>query len=155
MQLPELHINLIEIMAVKRYIPIRGIKAHLAIFLERRLLKKYFPFLKFQVKVGKLICYGHFQPTEYSRVFQYRLEWIPGNPPKVFPINPYIEYDDDIHMYNDGSLCLYYPKDFSYDSRSSHIHETIIPWTHEWFVFYELYLIKGKWLHPYVEHKRI
>lgn len=141
-------------MAVKRYIPVRGIKKHLVILLERRLLKKHFPFLKFQIKDGKLFCYGHFQPTEYSPTFNYRVEWEPGCPPKVFPINPQISYDDDIHMYADGSLCLYYPKDFVY-SIKSHIHETIIPWAHEWFVFYELYQIKGRWLHPYVEHNKI
>jgi hypothetical protein len=142
-------------MADKSYIPIRGIKIYWSIFLERKLLKKHFPFLSFQIKDGKLVCYGHFKPTEYSPIFYYKVEWIPGSSPKVFTIRPHIEYDDDIHMYGDGSLCLYYPKDFIYDSKSSHIYETIIPWTHEWFLFYELYLIKGRWLHPYVEHKKI
>ena len=142
-------------MAVKIYIPIRGIRKHLSIFLERKLLIKHFPFLKIEVINSRLICHGYFQPTEFSPIFHYKVEWEPGISPKVFPVNPKIEYDDDIHIYNDGSLCLYYPKDFIYDTRSSHIHETIIPWTHEWFLFYELYLIKGRWIHPYVEHKRI
>jgi hypothetical protein len=141
-------------MAVKRYIPIKGIKSHLVMLIERTLLKKHFPFLKFEIREGCLICHGHFQPTEYSPTFYYRLEWKPGYTPKVFPANPQIEYDDEIHMYSNGSLCLYYPKDFVY-SNKCHIYETIIPWTHEWFVFYELYLIKGRWLHPYVEHKKI
>lgn len=141
-------------MVVKQYIPIRGVKKHLAILLEKRLLKKYFPFLKFHIKDRKLLCYGYFQPSEYSPIFHYRVEWEPEFSPKVFPINPQIDYDDDIHMYSDGSLCLYYPKDFIYNSKS-HIYETIIPWVHEWYIFYELYQIKGIWLHPYVEHKKI
>ncbi|PKQ44210.1 hypothetical protein [Confluentibacter flavum] len=141
-------------MAVKRYIPIRGMKTHLAILLEIRLLKKHFPFLKFQIKNGKLLCHGYFQPSEFSPVFHYIVEWCPNASPKVFPLSPKIAYNDDIHMYSDGSLCLYYPKDFLYTCKS-HIHETIIPWTHEWFVFYELYQIIGRWLHPYVEHKKI
>ena len=147
-------INLIEIMAAKRYIPLKGVKIYLAIMIEMKLLKRSFSFLRFQVIDQKLICYGNCQPTHYSPVFKYRIEWTPGQNPKVFPVNPTIKYDDDIHMYNDGSLCLYYPKDFIYDFKS-HIHETIVPWVHEWFLFYELYLIKGKWLHPYVEHKKI
>lgn len=142
-------------MAISRYIPFHGIKKDLAIFLERKLLKKHFPFLRFQIRDGKLFCYGYFQPSEFSITYHYRIEWEPGAPPKVFPINPHIDYDDDIHIYREGNLCLYYPKDFIYDCQSSHIHETIIPWTHEWFVFYELYLIKGRWLHPYVEHRKI
>lgn len=142
-------------MAVKNYIPYRGIKNHLAILLEKRLLKKHFPFLKFQILNGQLFCYGYFQPSEFSITYYYRVEWKPGVAPKVFPMNPHIEYDDEIHIYKEGNLCLYYPKDFVYNVNSSHIHETIIPWAHEWFVFYELYLIKGRWLHPYVEHRKI
>ena len=142
-------------MAVKRYIPLRGIRKHIAILKEIKLLKKNFSFLKFEVKIGKLICYGHFQPSNYSPTFRYKIEWMPGFHPKVFPLSPKITYNDNIHLYKDGSLCLYYPKDFSYDCISSHLHETIIPWTHEWFLFYELYLIKGYWLHPYVDHKKI
>ncbi|OYU79260.1 MAG: hypothetical protein CFE23_14830 [Flavobacterium sp. BFFFF1] len=141
-------------MGVRRYIPVRGIKKHLAIRVEMKLLKNNFPFLKFQIREGKLICYGSCQPTDLSPIFNYRIEWAPGLNPKVFVISPQIEYDDDIHMYSDKSLCLYYPKDFIYDFKS-HIHDTIVPWTHEWFLFYELYQIKGKWLHPYVDHKKI
>lgn len=142
-------------MVVRRYIPLRGIRKHLLILLEKQLLNRHFPFLRFKIEFGKLLCYGFFQPTPYSPVYHYRLEWEPGTAPKVFPVNPQIAYDDDIHMYAEGCLCLYYPKEFVYDVDKSHLHETIIPWTHEWFVFYELYLIKGRWLHPYVDHKRI
>lgn len=141
-------------MAAKNYIPIPGIKAHLAILHEIRLLKKYFPFLRCKIYYKTLLCYGYFKPTDFSPIFNYRIEWQPGFAPKVFPTNPQIEYNDDIHLYSDGSLCLYYPKDFIY-SLNSHLHDTIIPWTHEWFIFYELYQITGKWLHPYVEHKKI
>lgn len=141
-------------MALRSYIPIRGIKKHLAILVEIRLLKKYYPFLEFQTKDNKLFCNGFFQPTEYSPTYYYRVEWEPGFPPRVFPTIPQIEYNEDIHLYADGSLCLYYPKDFVY-SIKSHLHDTILPWVHEWFVFYELYQIKGRWIHPYVEHNKI
>jgi hypothetical protein len=32
------------------------------------------------------------------------------------------------------------------------IHETIIPWTAEWLVFYELWKISGKWMGPAALH---
>ena len=146
--------NRIETMAVKKYIPLKGINKFLAIHLEIKLLKKYFSFLKFHIKGNKLFCNGFFQPTVHSPIYHYRLEWEPGTAPKVFPVRPSIALHPDIHMYADGSLCLYYPKDFVY-SEKSNIHDTILPWAHEWFVFYELYQIKGRWLHPYVEHNKI
>lgn len=141
-------------MAVKIYIPVKGIKKYLAIESEIRLLKVHFSFLKFQIKKNKLFCTGSFQPTIHSPVYRYRLEWEPGCNPKAFITSPQIEIDPEIHMYSDGSLCLYYPKDFIYNEKS-HLYETIVPWAHEWFVFYELYQIKGRWLHPYVEHNKI
>ena len=54
-------------------------------------------------------------------------------------------------MYRDGTLCLY---DFRVQPWSSwdNIHEKIIPWTAEWLVFYELYLMCGKWLGPEAPH---
>ena len=140
-------------MVVKIYIPIRGIKKHLALMQEKHLIKKNFSFLNCQIKDGKLLCFGKCQPTEMSIVYHYRIEWEPGKNPKVFTFNPEIKYDDNIHMYSDGSLCLYYPNDFSFNIKS-HLHETIVPWIHEWYLFYELYLIKGVWLHPFVEHKK-
>ena len=49
--------------------------------------------------------------------------------------------------------CLYHKTDLAWDT-SYNLYDTIIPWTHEWIVFYELYLITGEWLHPFVPHKR-
>lgn len=101
-----------------------------------------------------LVCHGRCQPSEHSAIYEYKISYIPGRPPKVFVISPKIAYDDNIHMYRDGSLCLYYPKDYSWTA-TSNIYNTIIPWTHEWFIFYELYLLTGEWKHPFVDHKRI
>lgn len=54
-------------------------------------------------------------------------------------------------MYNDGALCLYEPRATPWKSSDS-LHEKIIPWTAEWLVFYELFLICGKWLGPEAPH---
>jgi hypothetical protein len=32
------------------------------------------------------------------------------------------------------------------------LHQKIIPWIAEWLVYYELYLICGKWLGPEAPH---
>lgn len=54
-------------------------------------------------------------------------------------------------MYGDGRLCLYDYREQPWRD-GDNIHEKIIPWTAEWLVFYELYLIRGKWLGPEAVH---
>jgi hypothetical protein len=142
-------------MGVKNYIPTHGINLTRVINLEKQLLQRHFAFLDITIHNGTLICRGFCQPTEYSVRYEYKVKFIPNQSPKVYVVEPQITYHKDIHMYSDDNrLCLYYPKDYSYNNRS-HLYETIIPWTHEWFVFYELYQVTGKWLHPFVEHNKI
>jgi hypothetical protein len=66
-------------------------------------------------------------------------------------INPHIDPKGAIHIYRDGHLCLYHPKSQPW-SGNKNIHETIIPWTAEWLIFYELYLSEGRWLGPEISH---
>lgn len=123
--------------------------------LEKHLLEKSYDFLSVNISGGILYAKGSCQPTEYSATYQYKLKFTPGIRPKVYTIEPQIAYHTDIHMYSsDNSLCLYYPNDYSFTT-SSHLYNTIIPWAHEWYLYYELYLLKGKWLHPFVDHKKI
>lgn len=121
---------------------------------EKKLIEKHYDFLDCKINKGILYCYGYYKPTEESITYSYRIKYAPLSKPKVTVTNPIISHNDDIHMYDDTSLCLYYPKDMTWDCTSHHLYETIIPWTHEWFVFYELYQFTGKWLHPEVLHKK-
>ncbi|WP_426430341.1 hypothetical protein ACPX19_12495 [Winogradskyella sp. HB-48] len=95
------------------------------------------------------------KPTDYSKEYSIELVYDGLNAPKVYVIEPEIEYHDDIHMFpKEKNLCLYHPKtdDFQWNYIKHHVFDTIIPWTLEWFVYYELYLITGKWEHPFVPH---
>ena len=56
-------------------------------------------------------------------------------------------------MYANGDLCLYHPPSQPWSAEND-LHNTIIPWTAEWLVFYELYLSEGVWLGPQVEHDK-
>lgn len=121
---------------------------------EAHLVMENYGFIICKIQNGGLYCYGNYQPTLESEIYHYRVKYIPSNRPVVTLTNPIIEYSDEIHMYpKDNSLCLYHSSDLVWNS-TSHLHDTIIPWTHEWFVFYELYLFTGKWLHPAVPHKK-
>lgn len=141
-------------MGARAIFPKHKINPHSIVLLEKHLLEKHFAFLKVALSRGVLMCRGYFQPSEFSPLYKYKIIYKPLAPPKVFVVEPKIEYSDDIHMYGDKSLCLYYPPDFRW-GEAVHIYDTILPWVHEWFVFYELYLITGKWHHPFVEHKKI
>jgi len=146
-------------MAVKDFIPKHRLNPAHLLQLEMGLLQKHYGFLTSKIVGGVLYVYGYCQPTEHSIIYQYKVIYDPRNPlkfpPKVYVTEPQIGYNDDIHMYSDDHrLCLYYPRDYSW-TENSRLFDTIIPWTHKWFLYYELYLISGKWEHPFVEHRKL
>jgi hypothetical protein len=80
-------------------------------------------------------------------MYQIKINYTPGRPPKVFVLNSDMEFQDHsfTHFYPaDNSLCLYYPGDLAWSDKH-HLHDKIIPWLAEWLVFYELYQITGRW----------
>lgn len=86
--------------------------------------------------------------------YDIKIVYAPGAPPKVFVLNPEVEYRNHAHTHfypADNSLCLYYPGDLYWTARH-HLHDTIIPWLAEWLVFYELYQITGRWESASVDH---
>ena len=136
----------------KKYQPIRLVNYQAVIGREKSLLQQNYAFLKCEIQNGVLYCYGEFQPTVYSINYHYRVKYSPQSVPKVTVIYPVIDYNDEIHMYpKSNSLCLYHKTDLVWDT-NCHLYNTIIPWTHEWFVFYELFKISGRWEHPFVPH---
>lgn len=137
-----------------KYISSKKLNPGLIINREKSLISRHYEHITCTIKSGKLICKGQYQPTKESPVYEYRITYSPAQRPSVHVISPHIAYHDDIHMYpKDNSLCLYHKTDMIWDSNTSHLYDTIIPWTHEWFVFYELYQFSGKWFHPFVPHK--
>lgn len=118
---------------------------------ERTAIKEEYDFLDCSITSYGLICQGTFSIPELTRDYEVKIKLDLPKYPKVFVINPKIEFNPKIHMYRDGSLCLHYPKDNSFKTTNM-IFDTIIPWTSEWLIFYELYKLKGKWLGKYVRH---
>lgn len=122
---------------------------------EKKLIEANYDDLNCRISNGKLICNGMTKPTEYSQEYEFKIIYEGTSSPDVFVVRPQIEYNDEIHLFpKNKSLCLYHPEtdDFLWDFRKHNLFDTIIPWTLEWFVYYELYLITGKWEHPAVGH---
>lgn len=98
-----------------------------------------------------LICSGYIKPDESSPNYKIKLRYKYGKEPSVYIIEPEIKKVSATHVYKEGCLCLYYPKEQPW-STDHLIADTIIPWTAEWLLYYELYLITGKWEGPEVSH---
>lgn len=125
---------------------------------EKKLIESHYDFLKCSIKQNKLICVGKVKPTEYSKEYSIKLVYNGLDVPRVYVVEPEIEYHDDIHMFpKEKNLCLYHSEtdDFHWNFRKDNVYDTIIPWALEWFVYYELYLITGEWEHPFVAHNAI
>src|SRR5438552_2083619 len=100
------------ILGAKSFIPKSVKNDAWIVALEKHLLKKHYEFLDVKTVGCNLKCIGHCKPSEHSILYSYEIKFTPQKPPNVYVINPLIEYHKDIHMYQDNSLCLYYPKDF-------------------------------------------
>lgn len=98
-----------------------------------------------------LICEGIIRPDEHSPRYKIKIRYRFGSVPKVYVLEPDIQMNAKTHVYDDESLCLFFPKDHPWTDEKL-ISETIIPWTAEWLLYYELYLITGKWDGPEAEH---
>lgn len=123
---------------------------------EKKFIENNFDFLKCTIKNETLVCEGVCKPTPFSIEYKFQITYNGKTSPKVTVIDPQISYNDDIHMFpSDNSLCLYHSSDMIWDFKKHHLFDTIIPWTIEWFVFYEIYLISGRWEHPFIPHKSI
>lgn len=91
-----------------------------------------------------MVCRGQIQPTESSRQYRIEVAYEPWDIPEIRVLEPEIKPHAAIHIYKEGPLCVYYWKEQPWLDRY-HLHETVIPWTAEWLVFYELYLLTGIW----------
>lgn len=118
---------------------------------QKFLVEKHFPCFRCRCRRGVLECEGRITPSDLCSEYQVRIRYARGDYPRVRVVSPEILSSPDIHTFGDGTLCLYYPKDQPW-GRMDNLHETIIPWTAEWLVFYELFLITGEWRGPAAPH---
>jgi len=118
---------------------------------EQTLIRRHFPFLETRITGLALICRGSVKPTEQSGRYKIEIVHTGVAAPQVRILNPTIEFSSEIHMYRNGTLCLYDWREQPWQ-RNWRLHETVIPWTAEWLVFYELFLLTGRWLGKAAEH---
>ncbi len=115
-------------------------------------MKATFPQFCWRItRLGGVEWKGTLQPTPDSTVYEVMIVHEPDRMPRVWVERPSIR-KDAWHRYPDGSLCLYWPKEWRWTPRES-LAETIVPWTAFWLYYYELWCIAGDWLGPSSPHR--
>lgn len=89
---------------------------------------------------------GTLQPRLTSPTYCLQVTYRLGDIPRVRVLKPELARDAP-HLYNDRSLCLYWPKEWRW-TESEAIGDTLLPWAALWLYYYELWLDTGEWLGP-------
>lgn len=133
------------------HIPKSDGEKHRRIIAENLLIQERFPFLHTRMAGTRLVCRGRIQPTESSAVYRIEVLFEPWSAPEVRILEPVIKPEGKLHFYRSGALCLYDWREQPWERRW-HLADTVIPWTAEWLVFYEIYQLTGKWTGPSAVH---
>jgi hypothetical protein len=126
-----------------------------AINLARQLvaLKSAIPGSSGRISRGQLECTVPIRPTPASRTYRARIRYKHQDSPHVHIVEPTLALHPESghlpHVYPGNELCLFYPGEW--DQRMF-LANTILPWTSEWLLHYEIWLTTGQWtgggLHP-------
>jgi hypothetical protein len=121
-----------------------GAEGYRRFAMQKKLMGMHFPGFSCSYSKRCLTCIGSITPEEGCVTYTVKIDYVASHSPQVWVISPKIEHNNDIHLYRDGSLCLFYPTETPW-KHTDNLHEKIVPWTAEWLVYYELYLLTGVW----------
>ncbi|WP_370217316.1 hypothetical protein [Kitasatospora sp. GAS1066B] len=109
-------------------------------------IKAVLPAAQGTVRGGELVCTVPLQPTPASRHYMARIAYRHRRRPCVTITEPPLTLHPRAtalpHVYPGGDLCLYLPGEWKENMLLAH---TILPWTSEWLLHYELWLVTGRW----------
>jgi len=121
------------------------------LLMERKAVESRFPQFAL-VRDGEQLVWMGKLTTNRGEVYEIALYYpddFPISPPRVFPIVPTItswknEAAGELkHQYADGALCLYDPKDRTFNQNST--AATVIAVAAAWLFAYETWLDSGEW----------
>lgn len=113
-------------------------------------MARRFPGFRFQRPA--MSWYGHLQPAEDAARYRVAVTYRPPKCPKVWVRDPK-PHADAPHRYSDRSLCLYDPRVGEWHP-GLFLSETLVPWTAEWLLYYEAWLVdpERRWFGPEASH---
>jgi hypothetical protein len=114
--------------------------------LQQARIEAVLPEAEVSIHRGELVCTMYLQPTPACRRYTARIVYRHRRQPRVTITDPTLELHPNAvslpHVYGGGELCLYLPGEWRDDML---LANTILPWTSEWLLHYELWLITGHW----------
>jgi hypothetical protein len=122
--------------------------APLSVSLQGHWLLKRFPASSLSVVRSTLTWNGTLQPSALSDTYQLELTYRLSDRPRMFVISPTLDRRGHRrlpHTFSDESLCLYYSPSSEWRKHEV-LADTIVPWSSEWLLHYELWLVTGRWL---------
>ncbi len=120
------------------------------IFGNAKKLKEKYICTKSCLKKGRFEIFLILKPTDTSPEYTVKLLAQINSPEvRIYVANPKINPIENgkvvPHLFSDGSLCLYYPKNNEFKYSDSWA-DTIIPWTSLWLFYYEIWKETDEWL---------
>ena len=116
--------------------------SHLEQFVQQELVKQDFPHCKTWAVIDFLYVDFVVRDPDYRLEYNLRIIYKSQRHHRVFVLTPKITTSVAIHMYPDGSLCLYDPPDIS-PFRRLLVGNDLIPMAALWVCHYEQWLING------------
>ncbi|ALA59441.1 hypothetical protein NITMOv2_3041 [Nitrospira moscoviensis] len=117
-------------------------------------MHRLFPASSARIRRSELTWVGTITPFPLSRTYRVRLRYKLTGSPEVEVLEPLLQKrgsDNPPHLYPGKKLCLYLPRIGEWN-KTMMLSQTIIPWTSEWLLNYEVWLATGEWsgggLHP-------
>jgi hypothetical protein len=109
-------------------------------------IRAAFPGFTMKLRRGGATWTGTLQPRLTSPAYRLEVSYRLGHIPTVRVVKPE-PVQGAPHRYPDGSLCLYWPKEWRWAPHEA-IAETLLPWAATWLWYYELWRDTGDWLGP-------
>lgn len=113
------------------------------------IMKRLFPEFEVEWDKNQVTWQGKVTPTPLSETYIVKIEYSLEDLVRVWVVEPSLRElpngKTPFHLYPEGCLCLYYPKDKEF-TRKDYIAKHIVPWISVWLYYYELSLVTGTWL---------
>lgn len=132
---------------------VMGKNKRLSVYTQNAMLKGFFPdSTSIITNINKELHWeGYLRPTAVSLTYKIKISYRIGSHPDVYILSPKplqlakgknkLEH---IYDHKEQRICLY-PKNMDEWSDEKIISYTIIPWTCEWLMHYEFWVVTGVW----------
>lgn len=126
----------------------------ISLSLQQAALLRLFPESSAWIRKSELIWLWTLTPFVLSKTYQVRLRYKLTGSPEVDVLDPVLQKrgsENIPHLYQGEKLCLYLPGVDEWN-KAMMLSQTVIPWTSEWLLNYEVWFSTGAWcgggLHP-------